>query len=136
MQSLCDAYEQDACSSYIKNGYNVGKYISVERRLEQTKDRYYEALQEAGAGWYEGESDSVPFIRYMVEVILACYTEFEECVGLMTASGSAGTAYDIVKRYTLKGSESLEALMSFPTVRVSVGRWLFRPSRGSLRKEP
>ena len=36
----------------------------------------------------------------MLQVILACYTEFEERVGLMSESGSGSTAYDIVKRYT------------------------------------
>ena len=41
-----------------------------------------------------------PFIRYMLQVILACYTEFEECVGLMNENGNGRTAYDIVKKLT------------------------------------
>ena len=36
----------------------------------------------------------------MLQVILACYTEFEERVGLMTDTGNGSTAYDIVKKYT------------------------------------
>ena len=83
-----------------KSGYSVGKYISIEKRIEETKDRYYDTLEEADAGWHEEKNDPTPFTRYMLQVILACYTEFEERVGLMTESGSGSTAYDIVKRYT------------------------------------
>ena len=83
-----------------KNGYMVGKYISIEKQIEKTKDRYYDALEESDAGWHEEENDPTPFIRYMLQVILACYTEFEERVGLMTESGNGSTPYDIVKKYT------------------------------------
>ncbi len=82
-----------------KNGYSVGKYISIEKQIENTKDRYYDTLQKADLGWHEGENDPTPFIRYMLQVILACYMEFEERVGLMAASGKSSTAYDIVKKY-------------------------------------
>ena len=44
----------------------------------------------------------IPFIRYMHQVILACYTELEERVGLMNENGNGSTAYDIVKKYTEK----------------------------------
>lgn len=83
-----------------KHGYSVGKYISIERQIEKTKDRYYDTLKRADAGWHEEKNDPTPFIRYMLQVILACYTEFEERVGLMTEKGSGSRAYDIVKKYT------------------------------------
>lgn len=63
-------------------------------------NRYYDTLEEADAGWHEEENDPTPFIRYMLQVILACYIEFEERVGLMAESGSGSTAYDVVKKYT------------------------------------
>ena len=87
-----------------KNGFNVGKYISIEKQIEKTKDRYYDALEASDAGWHEGENDPTPFIKYMLQIILACYlacyTEFEERVGLMSDTGNGSTAYDIVKKYT------------------------------------
>ena len=49
-------------------------------------------------GWHDEENDPTPFIRYMLQVILACYTDFEERVGIMTDTGYGSTAYDIVKR--------------------------------------
>lgn len=83
-----------------KNGYGVGKYISIEKQIEKTKDRYYDALESADAGWHDETNDPTPFIRYMLQVILACYTEFEERVGLVADAGAASNAYDIVKKYT------------------------------------
>ena len=83
-----------------KNGYSVGKYISIEKQIEKTKDRYYDALEASDTGWHEEENDPTPFIRYMLQVILACYTELEERIGLMFDTGNGSTAYDIVKKYT------------------------------------
>ena len=82
-----------------KSGYEVGKYISIERQIELTKDRYYEALEQSDIGWHDGRNDPTPFIRYMLQVILACYTEFEKRVNIMGDSGARSLAYDIVKKY-------------------------------------
>lgn len=84
-----------------QNGYEVGKYISVEKQIEKTKDIYYEALEQADYGWHEEKNDPTPFIRYMLKVILACYTEFEERVGMLSAGGTKSKAYDVVKVYVL-----------------------------------
>ena len=82
-----------------QNGYAVGKYISIEKQIENTKDLYYDSLEASDAQWHEGRNDPTPFIRYMLEVILACYVEFEERVGMMTESGNRSNAYDIVRKY-------------------------------------
>ena len=83
-----------------KHGYIVGKYISIEQQIEKTKDIYYHVLARADAGWHEEANDPTLFIKYMLEVILACYTDFEDRVGLLTQDSQVSTAYDIVKRYT------------------------------------
>lgn len=82
-----------------QNGYEVGKYISIEKQIEKTKDVYYQVLQRADYGWHEEKNDPTPFIRYMLKVILACYIEFEERVGMMNAGGIKSSAYDMVKVY-------------------------------------
>ncbi len=61
--------------------------------------------------------EHLPFIRYMLQVILACYTEFEERVGLMSENGKGSTAYDIVKKYTEEKSASLREQMLWLIVR-------------------
>ena len=82
-----------------KSGYEVGKYISIERQIEKTKDVYYDVLETVNRGWYEGTNDPLPFIRYMLQIILACYTEFEDRVRILNTYGPKSTAYDIVKSY-------------------------------------
>ena len=69
-----------------KSGYSVGKYISIERQIEKTKDRYYDVLESSDIGWHEEKNDPIPFIRYMLMVILACYTRFEERIGIIAGN--------------------------------------------------
>jgi Fic family protein len=63
-----------------RQGYIVGKYISIEMLIEKTKDTYYEALQSSSDGWEANRNDLLPFIRYMLGVILKAYREFSERV--------------------------------------------------------
>lgn len=65
-------------------GYIVGKYISIERLIEKTKDSYYESLQESSIAWHEEENDYVPFVKYMLGVLVAAYREFSKRVELLT----------------------------------------------------
>src|SRR5262245_23678981 len=41
-------------------GFEVGRYISLERLIEQTKERYYETLKLSSAGWHAGKHDPWP----------------------------------------------------------------------------
>ena len=61
-----------------KSQYIVGKYISIEKLIEATKDSYYEALQESSQKWHEEENDYAPFVTYILGVIVAAYREFFE----------------------------------------------------------
>ena len=62
------------------SGYIVGKYISVEMMIEQSKETYYEALRSSSAGWPGGDNDPKPFVRYFLGLLLKCYRTFEERV--------------------------------------------------------
>lgn len=84
-----------------QNGYEVGKYISIEKHIEKTKDAYYHRLELSGIGWHEERNDPTPFIKYMLQMVLACYVEFEERVGMLSRTGAKRTAYDIVKAYMM-----------------------------------
>ena len=63
-----------------KQGYVIGKYISLESKIEKTKDRYYATLEQSGVGWYENKENPMPFIKYILRTILAAYIDFEERV--------------------------------------------------------
>ena len=68
-------------------GYIVGKYISIEKIIETSKDTYYEALQSSSQGWHEEENDYAHFVRYMLGVILSAYRDFSSRVRALTTSG-------------------------------------------------
>lgn len=100
-----------------KCGYEVGKYISIEKQIEKTKDVYYDVLQKIDYGWHEEENDVTPFIKYNLKMILASYIEFEERVGVMDNSGLKSSAYDIVKAYADNKLENSRQPMCLQTVR-------------------
>ena len=61
-----------------RSGFYVGKYISLEAKIAKNKDLYYDALNRAQHGWYEGTEDAVPFIKYLLGTILAAYKDFRD----------------------------------------------------------
>lgn len=61
-----------------KSDYFVGRYISIEMLIEESKDSYYEELQKSGEKWHTGENDELPFIKYMLGIILKAYEECDE----------------------------------------------------------
>ena len=58
-------------------GYEAGRYVSVERRIELSKDRYYETLEKSSVGWHEGRQDIWPYVNYVLYTIDEVYGEFE-----------------------------------------------------------
>ena len=70
-----------------RSGYIVGKYISIEKVIEQSKETYYETLQQSSARWHENKNDYAPFVRYMLGVIVAAYRDFSSRVQVLVTSG-------------------------------------------------
>lgn len=60
------------------NGFYVGKYISLEAKIAKNKDLYYDALRRSQYGWHEGKEDFLPFVKYILSIILAAYKDFTE----------------------------------------------------------
>ncbi|MFA6778632.1 MAG: Fic family protein [Paludibacteraceae bacterium] len=61
-----------------RSGYIVGKYVSMEMPIEETKETYYEALQNSSVGWHDNTSDYASFVRYYLGVVLKGYNEFQD----------------------------------------------------------
>lgn len=59
-----------------RSGFIVGKYISLEKAVEDSKESYYETLSISSQGWHEGMNTYVPFVRYMLGIVLSAYREF------------------------------------------------------------
>ena len=70
-----------------RSGYSIGKYISIERLIEETKEAYYDALQESSIGWQEGENDYFPFVSYILGIIQNGYKDFSERMEYLTVKG-------------------------------------------------
>ena len=70
-----------------RSGYIVGKYISIEKVIEQSKETYYEALQQSSVGWHENENDYAPFVRYLLGTIVAAYRDFSSRVQALSTKG-------------------------------------------------
>lgn len=71
--------------------YAVGRYISLERIFEDTKEGYYETLETCSQGWHQGQHDVKPWLDYFWGALLRAYREFEERVGTIERGrGSKG----------------------------------------------
>jgi Fic family protein len=66
-------------------GFEVGRYISLERLIEKTKERYYETLKLSSQGWHEGKHDPWPYVNYLLYTLLDACKEFERRVGQTAA---------------------------------------------------
>ena len=64
-------------------GYVVGRYVSLEKKIADLKDLYYDSLNMSHNGWHEGEDDPTPFIKYILKTIIAAYKDFEERIEII-----------------------------------------------------
>ena len=95
-----------------QSGFIVGKYISIEKIIEQSKETYYEALQDSSVKWHENKNDYKPFVNYMLGVVINAYKEFESRVKLLTNPNysKADRIREIIKEHigTITKSELLD----------------------------
>ena len=77
-------------------GHDVGRYISLERIIEESKETYYEALEASSQQWHDGTHDPLPWMTYFWGTLIRAYREFEERVG--TVRGGRGSKTDLVEQ--------------------------------------
>lgn len=68
--------------------YEIGRFVSLERLIDQTRDTYYDALQAAGHGWHEDEHDIGPWLHYFLGILTAAYNELEASAGRISGRGA------------------------------------------------
>lgn len=71
--------------------YQVGRYISLERIFEDSKESYYETLEASSHHWHTDKHDVRPWLNYFWGTLLRAYREFEERVGVITTSRGSKT---------------------------------------------
>ena len=88
-----------------RSGYLIGRCISLESKEAKNKNIYYDALEQCQNVWNEGEEDTAPFIKYLLQTILAAYRDFEERVALFNEKMPAiemvrRAVYNIICKFT------------------------------------
>jgi Fic family protein len=93
-----------------RDGYRVGRFISLERIIEESKETYYEALEKSSAGWHESRHDPMPWLRYFWGVLTRASRRFEERVGEFGGRGSkrARVRSAVMRRMTPFGIAQIE----------------------------
>jgi hypothetical protein len=72
-------------------GLEVGRYISLERLIEENKDRYYETLEESSQSWHEGKHDPWPYVNFVLYTLKTACREFESRLGQIKSPRGAKT---------------------------------------------
>ncbi len=110
-----------------RNRFYVGKYISLEAKINKDKDLYYDALSLSQQGWHEGKDDPVPFIKYLLGTILAAYKDFGERVEIVEVKRSALEMVQIASKNKIGRFTKQDIMELCPTLSIS-------SVEGALRK--
>jgi Fic family protein len=70
----------------LRLGYGVARYVSIEQRIFESKNRYYDTLQRSQERWHEAEHDLWPWTEYLISVLGDAYEDFEQRVASARSS--------------------------------------------------
>ena len=120
-----------------RSGFYVGRYISLEAKIEKSKDLYYDALAASQAGWLEGREDVMPFVKYLLGTILAAYKDFQDRAALVEEKLSALEMVRRASKYKIGRFNKQDIRELCPTLSDSSIEGAFRMliASGELRKE-
>jgi len=113
-------------------GHDVGRYVSLERLIEQTEERYYDVLLASTHGWEDGENDVWPAVAYTTEVVERAYTRFVE---LGETERAAGSKQERVRRYLEEHGRRSFSMAELRTALPGISDATFRVVLNSLRDE-
>ena len=99
-----------------RSGYQIGKYISLEKIIEQTKDGYYDALRKISQDWHADSNDYRPFIKYLLKIILRAYRELDERIELVVEKLPAYEMVKVVVEKMLGSFSKREILERCPSI--------------------
>lgn len=120
-----------------RSNFFVAKYISLEAIMAKDKTAYYKALRQAGNGWHEGSENVLPFVKYLLKIILVAHQEFEDRLNMIEEKLQA---MEIVRKAVLQKAENFtkEDIKELcPTLSVSSIEAALRKltNQGEIRRE-
>ena len=117
-------------------GFEVGRYVSIERVIEENKERYYETLEQSSQRWHDGKHDPWPYVNYLLYILKSAYREFEERVGKTTSPKGAKTELITAAISRFPGPFRVSDLQrECPGVSVDLVRQVLKKLRSSGRIE-
>ena len=119
-----------------KSGFEVGRYISIEKIIEDTKEGYYESLRSSSERWHEGKHNLLPWWEYFCFTILEAYKQFENRLSVVEASKgvkSAGVLAFIRQSYAEFSIHEIQE--ACPTVGIDMIRKILRQEKEENRIE-
>jgi Fic family protein len=69
-------------------GHDIGRFISLEKLIDDSRESYYEALGKSTTGWHDGSHDLEPWTGYFLGILTAAYSELETRAGMLVGRGS------------------------------------------------
>jgi len=106
-----------------QSGYEVGRYISLERVVEESKETYYDALLKSSQGWHEAKHDLRPWWEYFLGMLIAAHEEFESRVGNITSARGAkremveNAIFRLPQRFRIQDLQRACPGVSYPTLK-------------------
>jgi Fic family protein len=111
-------------------GIDVGRYISLERIIEQNKERYYETLELSSKGWHEGKHDPWPYINYLFSILRLSCQEFEQRLGELQIPKGEKTRIVLQSIDNFNGTFSVSELQNkCPNVSIDMIRRIMKKLR-------
>jgi Fic family protein len=100
-RSVARRLERRGQLALYQRGHEVGRYVSTERLIEDSREDYYDALYRSSEGWHSGRHDLLPWLGYFLSIVRRAYLGFEERAGDVRAPRGAKTrlVLDAVERF-------------------------------------
>lgn len=70
-----------------KNGFIIGKYLSLESIMENSTEAFDAAFEESSRDWHENSNSYEPFICHFLSVLIQGYAELEKHIAHLNSEG-------------------------------------------------
>lgn len=131
-----------ALLSLYHHGFEVARYISLERLIEESKDEYYQSLFDSSQNWHEGKHDILPWLNYFLSILRRAYRLFETRVSTFKNSrGMKTTSLEsalksLVGEFTLRQLQECCPAVGYELVRTVLKAWQKEGRIKSLGRGP
>jgi Fic family protein len=117
-----------------QQGFEVGRYVSIERLIEQTKESYYDTLHRSSQGWHEDKHDPMPWVAYALSVVRAAYDELGSRIDNLKGQRGVKTAFVLQAIDQAVGDFSVSELhQKVPSVGLDMVRKVLKEEKASGR---